>query len=100
MGARNGLAQKIIQVTKLLITSISLLSGWKNRFCFVFVVFILSFFHLSHRKDNPMYLTFLVSLEIREYKDLCGLLPTFVVFSLHHVVSGDWKKAVDHLELE
>lgn len=84
MGARNGLAQKIIQITKLLITSISWLSGWKNRFCFVFVAFILSFFfHLSHRKDNPMCLTFLVSLEIRGHKDLCGLLPT----SVYHVVS-------------
>lgn len=99
MGARNGLARKIIQITKLLITSNSRLSGWKNRFCFVFVVFILSVFHLSHKKDNPMCLRLLVSLETCGHKDLCGLLLT----SVDHVCVwclGDWKKALSHLELE
>lgn len=34
-------------------------------------------FQLSYWKDNPVYLTFLVSLEFCGRKDLCAVFPTF-----------------------
>lgn len=41
-----------------------------------FVVVVVLFLHLSHWKDNPACVTFLVSMEICEHEDLHAVLPT------------------------
>lgn len=54
----------------------------KNKITRLFISQVLSFlygrqvFHLSHWKESPVCLTFLVSLEYCECKGLCALLQT------------------------